>query len=295
MVEAEVFTVHLRASKIPLLADVVRKYGVVNPAEPLSGWSNCREVFFHHLQAVPLNPFSPPMVDPSFLVADGRQDNADAVEDFVFGHDCVMSDEEWTIFCRELLLLEEPIAQTLDAVVGMVDEIMMVFIVRAVSGCSDFSVGTGPRLMDLVVVLVRFLLLCGGSGVVLPCDYALARFGGMCPVVVGGPFANHGGHERVHRMVRRLVSLGRCVRGLLRAAWEGAMWSDPELAGVVLGLGVGRSWKLAEVWRAAMGMESSFAMIMQNIIVLRIMKVGPSGRMVSSCMSTSLLRWGHLL
>ena len=97
---AGVFTVHPRASKIPLLADVVRRYdGVLNPARPLTSWSNCREVFFYHLEAVPLNPFSPPMVDPSFLVADGRQDNVDAVEDFVFGHDCVMDDTDWARFC----------------------------------------------------------------------------------------------------------------------------------------------------------------------------------------------------
>ena len=208
-----VFTVHPRDSRIPLLADVVRKYGVLNPSRPLSGWSNCREVFFHELQAVPLNPFHPPMVDPSFLVAYGRQDNADAVEDFVFGHDCVMSEGEWAVFCREVLLLKEPIAQTLDAVVEMVDE-MVIFLVRAVDGCSEFLVGTGPRLMDIMVMLVRFLMLCGGSGV-FPRDYALARFGDVSPMVAGGPFAQRGGRERAHRMVCRLVSLGRCVRGLL--------------------------------------------------------------------------------
>lgn len=104
---AGVFTVHPRDSSLPLLADVVRTYGVLNPPHPLSGWSNCREVFFYDLQPVPLNPFSPPMVDPSFLVADGRQDNADAVEDFVFGHDCVMDDKEWAVFCREVLLLKD--------------------------------------------------------------------------------------------------------------------------------------------------------------------------------------------
>ena len=258
-----VFTVHPRDSELPLLADVVRKYGVFNPSRPLSGWSNCREVFFHELQAVPLNPFSPPMVDPSFLVADGRQDNADAVEDFVFGHDCVMSEGEWAVFCREVLLLKEPIAQTLDAVVEMVDE-MVIFLVRAVDGCSEFLAGTGPRLMDIVVMLVRFLMLCGGSGV-FPRDYALARFGDVSPMVAGGPFAQRGGRERAHRMMRRLVSLGRCVRGLLRAAWEGAVWRDPELARL-LGLGGRGPWKLSEVWRAAMGTDSSFAMIMQNII-----------------------------
>ena len=122
----------------------------------------------------------------------------------------------------------------------------------------------GPRLMDIVVMLVRFLMLCGGSGV-FPRDYALACFGDVSPMVAGGPFAQRGGRERAHRMVRRLVSLGRCVRGLLRAAWEGVVWRDPELASL-LGLGGRGPWKLSEVWRAVMGTDSSFAMIMQNII-----------------------------
>ena len=161
------FTVHPRASIIPSLSEVVQTYGVVNPARMLTGWSECREVFFHNLEAVPLNPFSAPMVDPSFLVADNRQDNADAVEDFVFGHDCAMSDSEWASFCRDVLLLGEPIAQTFDAVIAMVDD-MIETLVHAVCGGERFTRGTGaegPRLMDFVVVLVRFLMLCGGSGV----------------------------------------------------------------------------------------------------------------------------------
>lgn len=260
------FSVHPRRSKIPSLLEVVKTYGVVAPARMLSGWSECREVFFHNLEAVPLNPFCSPLVDPSFLVADNRQDNADAVEDYIFGHDCDMTEGEWECFCRDVLLLGQPIARTFDAVIEMVDD-MLETIVHAVCGGERFTYATGPqgpKLMDFVVVLARFLILCGGSGV-MPRDYALARFGDVCPLVAGGPFVGREGRAAAHKVVRRLTSLGRCVRGLLRAAWDGAVWSDPVLA-KVLGLGAGGSYVLADVWRAAMGMDSSFARIMQNII-----------------------------
>lgn len=67
------------------------------------------------------------------------------------------------------------IPQTLDAIVDMVDK-MVVFIVRAAAGCPEFSSGPKSRLMVSVVMLVRFLLLVGG-GSMLPREYALARFG----------------------------------------------------------------------------------------------------------------------
>ena len=73
-------------------------------------------------------------------------------------------------------MLEAPIAQTMDGVAGMVDQ-MMVFMVGAVVGREEFSVNANSRLMELVVVLVRFLMLCGGAGV-LPREYLVARFGG---------------------------------------------------------------------------------------------------------------------
>ena len=103
-----------------------------------------------------------------------------------------MDDGEWCLFCREVLLLEEPIAQTMDAVVAMVDE-MLVFIVHAVAGKGDFVSSNGWRLMGLVVMLVRFLVLCGGSGI-LPYDYSMFRFGGVDPF--GGPVVPGGGGTR---------------------------------------------------------------------------------------------------
>jgi hypothetical protein len=52
-----------------------------------------------------------------------------------------MDEGEWACFCCELLLLGAPIPQTMDAVVDVVDEVL-VFIVRAVAGCPKFSAGS---------------------------------------------------------------------------------------------------------------------------------------------------------
>lgn len=69
-------------------------------------------------------------------------------------------------------MLDVPIPQTMDAMVGMVDE-MVVFIVQAVAGCDEFSCSRKSRLMSLLLMLARFLVLCSGMGV-FPREYALA-------------------------------------------------------------------------------------------------------------------------
>jgi hypothetical protein len=83
----------------------------------------------------------------------------------------------------------------LDSVVDMVDEIV-VYIIHAVAGCEDFASGPKSGLMRLVVMLVRLLLLCGGSGS-FPREYAIAWFGGIDPSVAGGPFPSHTGRYAV--------------------------------------------------------------------------------------------------
>jgi hypothetical protein len=118
-------------------------------------------------------------------------------------------------------------------------------------------------------MLVQFFMLCGGSGV-LPREYAMFWFGKMDPFGRGG--VSSGGRVFAHKMVRRLVSLGRCARGLIRVAWENSRWREAGLMGL-LGLDGGKDHRLCDVWRAAVGMNSRLAHIMQNVI-------GPSYFMV---------------
>ena len=217
-----------------------------------------------HDSVVHLDPFSPFVVEPTGGAEGGdARDAGDIVLDHLYGRDCAMDDGEWALFCREVLLLEDPIPQTMDAIVEMVDEMMM-FIVRAVVGEGSFSARSDSRLMELVVVLVRFLLLCGGSSV-FPYDYAAAWFGGVHPFMAGGPVAYGSSRLFALRVYRRLVSLGRCVRGLLRVAWDYGEWLDPTLLGM-LGLSGSKEYFLCDVWRAAVGKGSPLAVFMRSVI-----------------------------
>ena len=215
-----------------------------------------------HRRPVIVDPFHPSVVGAT-RSSSGEKGSEDAVEDYLFGRDCAMEGEEWVHFCREVLLLETAIPQTMDGVVGMVDD-MVTFIVRAVAGCPDFAVAPGARLMSLVVVLVRFYLLCGGSGC-FPREYALARFGGLDPMSSSDVGVSDGGRARASKIVRRLVSLGRCVRGLLRVAWEHSMWRDADLFRL-LGLEADRDYRFCDVWRAAVGPDTGMGLFMYNLI-----------------------------
>ena len=149
----------------------------------LSRWADDHERYYFHSELVYMNPFSADVVGPACLGEERSE--GDVVQDHLLGRDCDMDAGEWHLFCREVLLLEVSIAQTLDAVVGMVDE-MVDYMVGAAIGRGGFgAAGGSTRLMELVVVLVRFMILCGGSGV-LPFDYAVARFGGVNPLSAGG-------------------------------------------------------------------------------------------------------------
>ena len=196
------FTVSPRSSVAPKLLELVRRYGRLAPRyTDMTGWSEDFRVFFSFMLPIMIDPFHPGIVGAS------GSSGVDVVDDYLFGCDCKMNKKEWRRFCLEVLLLETPIPQSLDAVVGMVNA-MLVTIVRCVVGCDEFLVAPGGKLMALVVALARFLLLCGGSGMLLR-EYALARFGA----------------SKAFDNCEKVVD----VRGLVRVAWGHSVWQDPEL------------------------------------------------------------------
>lgn len=91
-----------------------------------------------------------------------------------------------------------------------------------------------------------------------------------------GPVVDGQGRAFALKVVRRLVSLGRCVRGMIRVAWDNALWLDPILVGA-LGLDVGKEYYLCDIWRAAMGIDTPMGVFMQNVVGPSYLAGGPFG------------------
>ena len=252
------FSVSPRHSTAPKFSSLLRQYGrLAFHCTELSGWADDFGAYFVFMQRITVDPFHPSIVNAS------GSSGVDAVDDYLLGRDCKMTKKEWRRFCFEVLMLDGVIPQTMDAVVGMVDD-MLRTIVRCVVGCDEFALAPGAKLMVLAVALVRFLLLCGGDGV-FPREYALARFGAADVFAKGRGTVDVSVRVCAQKVVRRLTSLGRCVRGLVRVAWENSVWSDPELESK-LGLEVGGEHHLCDVWRAAVGVDCGLAVLMRSVV-----------------------------
>ena len=138
---------------------------------------------------------------------------------------------EWAMFCQDFLLRDGRDLHSQAGLVVLVDDVLN-GIVFALTGCGEYgdrSVDSSARLMRFVGHLYVLMVLCGGEGV-LPPRVALACCG-------GGP----SGGDLPYKMLRRLKSMGRCVLGLIRAAWLFGVWevvgAGDEAVLRVLGLG----------------------------------------------------------
>ncbi len=83
------------------------------------------------------------------------------------GHCCWLDASDWWIFCCTFLLLEVLVEQSLEDVLGWVTG-MVADLLDWVVGVWTFTgngAGLHPQVMDFASMLMRFLLVCGGSGV----------------------------------------------------------------------------------------------------------------------------------
>ncbi len=83
------------------------------------------------------------------------------------GHCCWLDAGNWWIFCHMFLLLEVPIKQNMVGFLGWVTGVVADLPLNWVVGVwSSASIGTGshPQVMEFASVLMRFLLVCDGSG-----------------------------------------------------------------------------------------------------------------------------------
>ena len=168
-------------------------------------------------RSVSVDPFSASVVDRAGDSDGGGLCVEPALRDFWRGGDCRMDlgGIEWSVFCRDFLLVDGGSMRSQSDLVILIDGVLN-GIVDALTGCGEYgdrSAGSSARLMQFVGQLYVLLVLCGGVGV-LPPSVAFERYGG-CSV---------GGRGFPCRVMRRLTSLGRCARGLIRAAWPFGLW-----------------------------------------------------------------------
>ena len=88
--------------------------------------------FYYHGYSAMVNPFHDDVVRSSGVVG------CNEFDDYFWGKGCEMSVDEWACFCRRVMVLEDLIPQMMDALVSLVDE-MIILVVRAVVGMGPYS------------------------------------------------------------------------------------------------------------------------------------------------------------
>ena len=153
-------------------------------------------------------------------------------DEFHFSRFPVMLDAaEWWIFCRTFLLLEVPkVRQTMDAFLGWVTGIVsdLLFWVVGVHGADALEGGgqTRPQVMDFWLVLLRFLMICGGRDMfphyVDEKEYFSSDFNPWSVDSIGGVTLGAGRAERLRQMLSSYVL---CTRIYLCIMWMGGGWT----------------------------------------------------------------------
>jgi hypothetical protein len=170
----------------------------------------------------------------------------------------------WWIFCRTFLLLEVPIEQSMEGFLG--------WVMGGVAALLDWFVGIWsstddggclhPQVMDFASVLMRFLLVCGRSGV-FPLHLADKYW--PCYHSPAGVQYNA---ALVERLQHCFLSFMLCARNYLHLMWLDATWVGRES---VPRLGYER-WPLDgsipffEVWCWVMSEGSQLDFLMHLVI-----------------------------
>ena len=185
-----------------------------------------------------MNPFDDGVMDCS-----GRGYDLACMNETVIDHGFayMLDAGDWWIFCRVFLLEETPIRQTMGGFLGWVTRVvsdLMTWIVGVKA--SGVEGGIPPRVIDFALVLMRFLMICGGGGV---CPYhVVAKHFPAEEYPWSGVYVGRRLSERLRRMC---LSFMTCARNYLRL-----MWMDGEWVGMPLVTRLGYS---VEVWPLARG------------------------------------------
>ena len=169
-----------------------------------------------------------------------------------------LDDPDWVRFCRDFLLVDSGVISSQADLVSLVDGVLN-GVVYALTGCGEYadrSVASSARLMTFVGQLYVMMVLFGGAGV-LPWGVALSRYGGDRVVA--------------HKMVRWVGWVGRCARGLVRAAWPLGVWScgsdDERSVAEALCLShYGPAVPFFLVWKAAVVECEGLGVVMREVV-----------------------------
>ena len=115
-----------------------------------------------------MDPFDEPFFDSlGFFSAQMGDRGHILYNDEAGGHCCWLDARDWWIFCCKFLLLEVPNEQNMAGFLGWVTGVVAGLLnwVVGVWSSAGGGVGLHPLVMEFASVLMRFLLVCGGSGV----------------------------------------------------------------------------------------------------------------------------------
>jgi hypothetical protein len=154
--------------------------------------------------------FSAHMVDKGHIVYDHQAG----------GHCCWLDAGDWWIFCRTFLLLEIPIEQSMAGFLGWVTGVVADLLdwVVGVRSSTGGGAGSRPQVMEFASVLMRFLSVCGGSGVF---PLYLADKYWPCYQSPAGVQYDAGLAERLQH---RFLSFMLCAHNYVRLMWLDATW-----------------------------------------------------------------------
>jgi hypothetical protein len=132
------------------------------------GWVDDYSRYYYFVCLVYIDPFDKRFFDSSGFFSAHMGDKGHIVyNDQAGGHCCWLDAGDWWIFCHTFLLLEVPIEQNMAGFLGWVTGVvadLLDWVVGVRSSAGDGS-GPHPQVMEFASVLMRFLLLCGGSWV----------------------------------------------------------------------------------------------------------------------------------
>ena len=100
--------------------------------------------YYYNGYVAMVDPFHVDLVSSSSVSGGG-----DVVDDYFWGRDCIVEDDEWCHICQEVVVLDAPFPRTMDAFMSFVYDVIVAAVQAAVVGIGYDS---QSRMMGIVIV-----------------------------------------------------------------------------------------------------------------------------------------------